>query len=137
MRACAAHAAAIVLAVTAAGCDDDDEIIPVPTGETGILEQRWTIEGTVDPGRCTVYGADRMRLVLFDSRGVLRATEFAPCSAFRTALVLPIETYTGNATFVDVSGVAVSETLPIEPFTIFDDRTVSQLVDFPTAAMTL
>lgn len=131
--------AALGLVLTTAplgGCMGDDKLESVVPGiETGALEQSWTIEGTKDPAKCQLYKADRMRLIVFDTKGEVHATKFAPCNAFTMKVDLKTDTYTGNATFIDPQGTAVSKTLPIAAFAVAKDRAAPLVIDFKTADM--
>lgn len=125
-----------VVAATFIGCGGEDKISTVLPGvETGTLEQNWTIEGTKDPAKCQQYKADRMRVIVFDAKGTVHATKFQPCNAFQMTLDLKTDTYTGNATFVDVGGAPVSRTLTIPSFTIAEDRKAPMTIDFKPADM--
>jgi hypothetical protein len=115
---------AFVLAITACGDDDDDDI------PTGTLQQSWTIAGAKNPDSCTRYNAAQMRLVAIGPGAVVQATQFTPCNAFQTTLTLPANTYTAAATFLDANGVAVSQTLNVSAFFIAEDLTTIQNVDF-------
>jgi hypothetical protein len=119
------------------GCSGGDDRIAsvVPGIETGTLEQAWTIEGTKDPAKCTQYKADRFRMVVFDAKGEVHATKFAPCNAFQMKLDLKTDTYTGNATFIDAQGLPVSRTIELPPFNIAEDRKAALVVDFKPADM--
>lgn len=118
------------------GCTGDDRIESmVPGIETGTLEQAWTIEGKKDPAKCKQYKADRLRVVVFDAKGEVHATKFAPCDAFMMTFDLKTDTYTGNATFVDAEGTPVSRTLTIPAFTIAEERKAPVVVDFKAQDM--
>ena len=126
------------MAVMAAfiGCGGDDEIASkIPGVKTGTLEQNWTIEGSRDPMKCQQYRADRMRIVVLDAKGEVHATEYAACNTFQKALELQTDTYSGNATFVDTSGYPVSKTIPLQQFTILEDRRIPLSVDFTAGDM--
>jgi len=124
------------LAAAFVGCGGDDELTSkFPGVKSGTLEQSWTIEGARDPMKCQQYRADRMRIVVFDAKGEVHATEFAPCSDFQKTLELQTDTYSGNATFVDGTGYPVSRSLPIQQFTILEDRRIPIAVDFTQADM--
>lgn len=125
------------LAAALVGCGGDDELTSkFPGVKSGTLEQSWTIEGARDPMKCQQYRADRMRIVVFDAKGEVHATEFAPCGDFQKTLELQTDTYSGNATFVDGTGYPVSRSLPIQQFTILEDRRIPISVDFTQADMT-
>jgi hypothetical protein len=115
--------AAIVttLAGAASGCSDDDD---------GTLQQNWTIAGTTDSNACGIRGANQVRLVVFDPGLFVQATQFAPCNAFTTSLRLRENTYTSTLTFIDVNGIAVSETRRLAAFTVTEDRTTTLNTDF-------
>jgi hypothetical protein len=118
-------------AATFIGCGGEDKISTIVPGvETGTLEQNWTIEGTKDPAKCQQYRADRMRVIVFDTKGTVHATKFSPCNAFQMTLDLKTDTYTGSATFIDVQGSPVSRTLTIPAFTIAEDRKAPTNIDF-------
>jgi len=120
------------------GCGEEEKVATkIPGVKTGTLEQSWTIEGAKDPARCQKYRADRMRLVILDAKGEVHATELAPCNAFQKTVELQTDTYSGNVTFVDTAGYPVSRTLPIQQFTILEDRKLPLAVDFTTADMTI
>lgn len=120
-----------------AGCGGEEEAVTkLPGVKHGTLEQNWTIEGTKDAARCQHYKADRMRIVVLDPKGEVQATEFAACNAFQKTLELQTDTYSGNVTFVDRAGYPVSRTLPLQRFTITENRRVPVNVDFTTADMT-
>jgi hypothetical protein len=112
----------IAVAASAVGCDSNDD---------GTLQQSWTIAGGTDVNACTRLGASSMRLVVFDPGLIVQATRFAPCSDFQTSLPLNDDTYTGAATFLDVNGIAVSETRAIPAFHISEDETTRLSIDFP------
>lgn len=120
------HVAAclMLLVVAGAACDDDE---PPPAGT---LQQGWTIAGARTPEACSRFGATQMRLVVLDSSLFVEATRFAPCTDFTASLALTPDVYTGTATFLDANGVAVSNTRSITAFTISENITTLQNVDF-------
>lgn len=118
-------------AAAVAGCGGDDEVA------TGSLVQSWTIAGTQDQNQCVTHGAERMRVIVYDENGALQSTQFADCSQFQLSATLPVGTYRGSATFLTTGGAAVSDTLPIEAFTIVEGQTLRQVLDFPETAMLL
>ncbi|HVJ88693.1 MAG TPA: hypothetical protein VM580_02750 [Labilithrix sp.] len=124
------------VAVGLVACAGDDKIASVIPGiETGTLEQSWTIDGTKDINKCNEHKADRLRLIVIDSKDSVHATEFAECRSFAMKLELKTDSYTGNATFVDANGYPVSKTLQLQPFTILEDRTVTQTLEFKAEDM--
>ncbi len=127
---------ASAIGIAGVGCGGDDDLeARIPGVKAGTLEQSWTIEGTRDPLKCQQYRADRIRIVVFDAKGEVHATEFAPCRDFQKTLDLKTDTYSGNATFVDTAGYPVSRSLPIQQFTILDDRRLPLAIDFTRADM--
>jgi hypothetical protein len=129
--------AVMVGAVGIVGCgnDDDDIVATVPGVDSGTYVQTWSIEGQRDASKCSQYGADRMRLVVYDEDGSVHATEFASCSSFSIRLTLLERRYTGAATFVNADGNVVSQTIPIEQFAILKDQEVTKDVNFSTEQM--
>lgn len=126
----------VVVAASFIGCGGEDKIATVLPGvDTGTLEQNWTIEGKKDPAKCQQYKADRMRVIVFDTKGAVHSTKFEPCNTFQMTLDLKTDTYTGNATFVDAQGSPVSKTLHIPAFSIAKDRRAPASVDFTPADM--
>jgi hypothetical protein len=101
----------------------------------GTLQQNWTIAGGTDPAACTRVHATQMRLVVLDHNGLISATQFAPCTDFKTTLSLQADSYSGTATFLDQSNVVVSKTLLVTSFGINEGQTTAltlpfQLTDF-------
>ena len=124
------------LAPTLAACSTDTKTITVADGdEMGTFVQRWTIEGSTDDDRCERFGADRMRVVLYDESGDVQATEFASCKSFELSVFLRAKAYKGSATFVGSGGDVVSASLPIERFTIAVHEETSRSLDFTAAQM--
>lgn len=129
--ACAAATGALTGAV---GCAEDDDTDVFPGGELGLLVASWSIEGTKDPALCARYAADRMRIVVSDTRGVVAATQLAPCSAFAQTIPLETGVYSANATFV-TSGIPVSDTIELPGFSVLPNQTALRVIDFPASAM--
>jgi hypothetical protein len=126
----------VACSVMTAGCGGDDEVVAVVPGvDTGTLLQTWAIAGSQDVRTCAQYGADRMRVVVYNDKGDVHATELSPCRDFQKRLTLRAQRYTGALTFVNVNGDPVSKTLPVPPFTISDDAVTPIHVDFPADAM--
>lgn len=123
----------------AVGCSSDDDTAAgnVPGVDTGTLVQNWTIEGSRDPVKCTQYGADRMRVVVFDEDGSVHATEFAACTTFELRMELLTRRFTGAATFVNGQGNPVSKTIQINAFAIQDKLSLTQNLDFSVDQMRL
>lgn len=137
MRIVKALASVAMLGVFVVGCgnDDDSVVAEVPGVDSGTYVQRWSIEGEKSAEKCSQYGADRMRFVVYDDDGSVHATEFASCSSFSIRLTLLKRRYTGTATFVNGDGNIVSQTLSIPAFTIGDDQEVSNEVNFSADQM--
>jgi hypothetical protein len=115
-------AAVIVLSIGgASSCGGNNNGTLVPT---------WTIAGTTEPAACTGLRASQMRLVVLDSAGFVQATQFAPCTDFRTELTLHEDAYSATATFLDPSNVVVSKTLVISRFTVLEAQTTTLTVPF-------
>lgn len=123
-KSISAIAVAAMVSVSALGCSDDDE------DEVGTLQQNWTIAGSTDPSACGPVGATQMRLVVVDSFGFTDATQFAPCSDFRTSVTLLPDRYSATATFLGADGLPVSKTIILPVIDVFVDRTTSVTVDF-------
>jgi hypothetical protein len=102
----------------------------------GTFEQVWTIEGEKEPAKCSRYGADRMRLILYRDDGAVHATEYAPCNAFRHTVDLSTQTYTAKATFLDSAGLPASRTVATEPFRIQSSSRNIVPIDFTRGDMT-
>jgi len=118
------------------GCSGEEDIAArMPGVKSGTLEQSWTIEGVKDPMKCQQYGADRMRLVVFDAKGKVHASRLAKCTAFQETLELQTGTYSGNATFVDTAEYPVSRSVSIPQFVILDDRRLPISLDFTARDM--
>ena len=110
----------------AAGCS---------SGNTdGTLTQTWTIAGSTDQQVCSRVHANQMRIVVFDPGLVVQATQFAPCTDFRTQVVLPQNTYTASITFLNDAGVTVSDTRTLAAFIIGEDQYTNLNIDFPLTA---
>jgi hypothetical protein len=118
-------AAIAATAAISAGCSSDDD---------GTLQQTWSIEGSTDPNTCTRVGAAQMRVVVLDPGLFVRATRFAPCTDFSTAITLDDNNYTATATFLDANGVAVSDTRTLSVFAIRENVTTRLHIDFPVGS---
>jgi dihydrofolate reductase len=101
----------------------------------GTFVQRWTIEGSTDDDQCERYGADRMRVVLFDEGGEVQATEFASCKSSELSMLLRAKVYKGSATFINGGGEVVSATLPIDRFAIAVHEETAKTLDVSSAQM--
>lgn len=122
------------------GCSseaDDNVVAVLPGVDSGTYVQNWSIEGQQSASKCREYGADRMRVVVFDDDGSVHATEFGACASFSLRLTLLERRYTGTATFIDANGNAVSKTRDIAAFAIVDDRETANFVNFTADDMKL
>lgn len=109
------------LAVVGFGCSGTNN---------GTYQQNWTIQGTTNPTACSVAGASQMRVVTIGAGGAVQATNFVPCNAFTTSFSLEPATYTAAATFLATNGAAVSQTKVLPAFTVFENQTTVQTIDF-------
>lgn len=117
-----------------AGCVADTAIV-VPVRNTGTLTQRWSIGGRFNASLCAVYGADRMKLIIYDTTGRVVMRAFQPCREMEMSVLLETGAYTADAVLIGRDGTDVSTTLQLRPFrvTAGDDTFVD--TDFPTDSM--
>lgn len=108
-----------------ASCDDSDK---------GLVRQNWTIDGKADPASCTAVRAAQMRIVAIDGAGVVRGTEFSPCTTFQNTVRLDPGFYSVAATFLGNDGRAVSRTIAENGFKVVDDEETVLRLDFPLSA---
>ena len=116
---------AVACLLAATSCDDSDK---------GLVRQNWTIDGKADPASCTAVRAAQMRVVAIDGAGVVRGTEFAPCTVFQNTVRLDPGFYSIAATFLGADGRPVSRTLAENGFKVVDDEETVLRLDFPLAA---
>jgi len=133
-KACSA-AFMLALAASTAGCPIESEVF-VPIGrDTGTVTQRWSIGGRFDAGRCRMFGADRMELVIRDTAGRTVARAYQPCREQQMTVTLREGTYVADATLLGSDGAEVSTTLNLQPFRILRNTDTFVDTDFPTSSM--
>jgi hypothetical protein len=119
-----------------AGCSAEASILPAPPpSQAGTLTQRWSIDGSFDPNLCSLYGADRMELVVRDTSGRIVARAYQPCEQMEMSVVLPEGAYVGDAVLLAADNREVSTTLPLQPFRVLRGTDTFVDTDFPTSSM--
>src|SRR5262245_21128726 len=102
----------VALSAAAAGCVVyTDPQPPRPTWE-GSLTTYWTLAGSSDPALCLYFGVDRVDVAVYDSAD--RSVTWAQphCEDFGVSFDgLDDQSYTVEATLLDVNGVPVSDTV--------------------------
>jgi len=123
------------LAPAAIGCQAEGAVF-VPVGRsTGTVTQSWSLGGRFDAGRCRMFGADRMELVIRDTAGRTVARAYQPCRELQMTVTLPEGTYLADATLLGSDGAEVSTTLNLQPFRILRNTDTHVDTDFPTSSM--
>jgi len=131
--------AIVLLGTFAAGCTAEASVGPigVPPGN-GTLTQNWSIGSRsprIDPSLCATYGADRMELVIKDTRGRVVASAEQNCEEGEMTVTLPEGSYVADAVLIAADNTDVSTTLQLEPFRIYDGRDTFVDTDFPIDSM--
>lgn len=93
----------------------------------------WTIAETKDPNECSKSLSGTIEISIDDASG---GTEIAAyhqsCSAFSTSITLGPGTYSAVATLLDGSGIPRTTDLPIAPFTLRGNDSLTIPIDFPS-----
>ena len=128
--------AIVLFGICGAGCTAEASVGPidVPPGN-GTLTQRWSIGSSFDPNLCLTYGADRMELVIKDTRGRVVARAEQTCEEGEMTVTLPEGSYVADAVLIAADNTDVSTTLQLEPFRIYDGRDTFVDTDFPIDSM--
>jgi hypothetical protein len=123
------------VALGAASCGGDPVSVSPDTRQLGTLVHAWTIDGGTEASACERYGADQLRLVLYEPDGNFSATALEPCESFEARKLLVAQTYHGIVAFLGRDGVEVSETLSLGEITVEPDAETRSSIDFGDAVM--
>lgn len=123
-------AAAALLGAQLTGCfivtEDDDPRL-------GTLTVEWSIEGSIDPIDCDVFGADRAELLIFAGRDLV--ADFAPvCEAFAISIDLEEGLYDGELTLLDSFGDPITFVEDLPALDIYGGEELVVTVDFPAGS---
>jgi len=138
MRLAPVLSTALVAATALCGCSvhtTDSTPTVVVQQPTGQLTLTWTVAGAASASACAAYDADALEVNIFDSSGRQVDSEFANCEDFALTVELGIDTYSAEATLVDVNDLAVSTTLPLDDLRVTEGTELSVDIDFPDSSM--
>lgn len=122
------------------GCYVSTEPLPPPGPEpvipvqTGTVTVSWTVSGSHSAPVCSQFGADELKLVVFDRSHRPVMTVRAPCTDFALPVSLPRGNYEAEARLVDAQGNDVSTALPLQDIRIVPDSDLTIDIDFPSTS---
>jgi hypothetical protein len=100
----------------------------------GQLVIDWTIDGVKDANKCAQAAVSTIEVVIRYANGAEAGTYQQSCGAFSTSIALYAGDYRADATLLDAKGSARTTTIPIQPFTIRGNDTLSVPIDFPASS---
>lgn len=101
----------------------------------GDVVVEWEINGSIDPGLCTMGAATTLVVDLVNAAGQSLAPVSAPCTAFATTVALPPGVYTGYATLLGANGAARTTSLQLPDFDVFRGQTSGlPTLSFPSSS---
>jgi len=135
--------AALASAIAIGGCAmSSDEPAPAPARDVapaepapldGTFTLEWTIDGSIDPNRCTSSWATTIEITLFDRAGTKMGVFREACRAFATSVALAAGSYSAVAVLLDASGQPRTATVNVHPFNIAEHDELRIPIDFQSA----
>jgi hypothetical protein len=123
----------LALSAAAAGCYVVARESPPQPVLAGSLTTYWTLDGSSDPDVCWYFGVDRVDVAIYDftDRPVTWAQPY--CEDFGVSFDgLLDDSYTLEATLLDLGGSAVSDTVVVYTDVWAGEETIVD-IDFPGA----
>jgi hypothetical protein len=123
----------LALSAAAAGCFVVARESPPPPAGVGSLTAYWTLDGSTDPDLCWYYGVDRVDVAIYDFADRTVTWAQPHCEDFGVSFDgLVDDSYTLEATLLDVGGVPLSDTIVVDT-DVWRDRETIVDINFPGA----
>jgi hypothetical protein len=111
---------------------------PPPPGPVVVTQGQavidWTIDGVKDPNKCAQSSVATIEITVTDTNGAPAGTFQQACSSFATTIALNAGAYSANASLLDSNGQPRTTSVPINPFTINGNDSLSIPIDFPASS---